>query len=516
MTLLTDLADSLGGPGSPVRGRTQARVMRALAQQLGEGGRRDLAQSLDVSAGTVSKAVAQLKKLRLVEEEPSRARGPGRPATALRWTQNNAMIGVTVIDRILKWPVETAPCTLLGAVIGPDGAPFPGIETVRQRVEITDAARADPRAFIDELETYIRELAAIPIRQQGRVLGCGVTVGRYVDDGKIRQFSQTSEATPLDGWAPHADRDLRRELEERLGISVVLDNDVTSLAVRASLRPNPDEEQAKHYLLVAVLNNGVGGALVLDGKVWRGVNGMAAEPGHLPVKYITALHLEHGQNASEDAILHISEDLAKVDSEQDIPPCECGQFGHVAAFAVPRAMIERAKSKGLADERLDKIDELAARPRTETELGDLFLQGGAALGRTIAAAINWINPEQVIIYLPKALYETNAYLAGSFYLAGLNHEIEMSAFSPGRRTRIRCIVASDAEMEDRLAAAAAYLVFEKLAEETEDAERKSRVEEFSNGRAVTSACQESERFGLIRDELHQHRGALPASINVAR
>lgn len=515
MTLLTDLADSLGGPGSPVRGRTQARVMRALVQQLDAGARRDLAQTLDVSAGTVSKAVAQLKKFSLVEDEPSRARGPGRPATALRWTQNNAMIGVTVIDRILKWPVETVPCALLGTVIGPDGAPFPGIETVGQRVELTDAARADPRAFIDELETYIRELAAVPTRQQARVLGCGVTVDRYVDDGKIRQFYQTSGDTPLDGWSPHANRDIRRELEERLGISVVLDNDVTSLAVRASLRPSPDEEQPKHYLLVAVLNNGVGGSLVLDGKVWRGVNGMAAEPGHLPVAHVITLHLTHDQKTTEDATLRISEDLAKLDSEQDIPPCECGQYGHVAAFAVPRAIIERAKWKGLVDERLDKINELAARPRTETELGDLFLQGGAALGRTIAAAINWINPEQVIIYLPTALYETNTYLAGSFYLAGLNHDIEMSAFSPGRRTRIRCIVSSDAEMEDRLAAAAAYLVFEKLAEETEEAERKSRVDGFGNGRALTSTCQEAERFSLIRDELHRHRGTLLASINVA-
>jgi predicted NBD/HSP70 family sugar kinase len=223
----------------------------------------------------------------------------------------------------------------------------------------------------------------------------------------------------------------------------------------------------------------------------------------------------HDQKTAEDGTVRISEDSAEVDFEQDIPPCECGRYGHVAAFAVPRAIIERAKLKGLADERLDKIDELAARPRAETELGDLFLQGGAALGRTIAAAINWINPEQVIIYLPTALYEANPYLAGSFYLAGLNYDIEMSTFSPGRRTCIRCIVSSDAEMEDRLAAAAAYLVFERLAEETEEAERKSRVDGSGNGRTLTSTCQEVERFSLIRGEVHRHRGTLPNSINVA-
>jgi hypothetical protein len=81
---------------------------------------------------------------------------------------------------------------------------------------------------------------------------------------------------------------------------------------------------------------------------------------------------------------------------------------------------------------------------------------------------------------------------------------------------MRCIVTSDAEMEDRLAAAAAYLVFEKLAEETEDAERKSRVEGSSNGGGLAPTRQESERFGLIRDELRQRHGTLPASIDFAR
>jgi predicted NBD/HSP70 family sugar kinase len=508
MTSLMELADHLGGQGSPVSGRTQARVLRALAHQLGAGVRRDLAHTLDVSAGTVSKAVAQLKKLRLVQEEPTPARGPGRPVTTLRWTRNYAMIGVTIIDRIMKWPLETAPGTLIGTVIGPDGTPFPGIETIRQRVELSDAARTDPRTFVEELETYIRELSAIPLHSEAQILGCGVTVGRDVDNGKVRQFHHT----PLDGWTPHANRDLRRELEERLGISVALDNDITSLAVRASLRPDPDEVQAKHYLVLAVLNNGVGGALVLDGKVRRGINGMTAEPGHLPVQHVIAVHLQCDRSTPEQATFHIGEDLAKIGPDLDIPLCRCGHYGHVVAFAAPRAIIERAKLKGLTHERLDKIDELAARPRAEVELGDLFLQGGAALGRTIGAAINWINPERVAIYLPAALYEDNKYLTGSFYLAGLDHEVEMSTFSMGQ-TRLCCIVTSDVEMEDRLAAAAAYLVFERLADETENAERKHRVGEFDYDGGLTPTRQRSGKFELISDTLHQHHDTLPTSIN---
>jgi predicted NBD/HSP70 family sugar kinase len=139
----------------------------------------------------------------------------------------------------------------------------------------------------------------------------------------------------------------------------------------------------------------------------------------------------------------------------------------VEAFAAPQAIIEQAVKKGLTADRLTIIEELAARPRNETELAELFLRGGMALGRAIAVAINWIDPERVVVYLPKALHETNAYLAGSFYLTGLRHEVRASAFSAGRETPLRLISTSTRRMEDRLAEAAAYLVFAELTDKTE-------------------------------------------------
>ena len=165
--------------------------------------------------------------------------------------------------------------------------------------------------------------------------------------------------------------------------------------------------------------------------------------------------------------MNISEVMATATSDMDTPSCRCGEKGHVEAFAAPRAIISRAKAKGLAGNRLASIDELAARPWTETKLAELFLQGGIALGRTICAAINWINPERVLVYLPSALYEPNRYLAGSFYLVGLRPEIQASAFSAGRNTPLQIIRTSSAEMEGRLAAAAAYLVFAELTDRTE-------------------------------------------------
>jgi predicted NBD/HSP70 family sugar kinase len=481
MNVLTELAERLGGPMSPVRGRTQARVMRALCQQIGDGAR-DLAQTLEVSAGTVSKAVAQLKLAKLVQQEPARARGPGRPITPLHWTRNYVMIGVAIAGRIVEWPGKEVPDAMVGTVIAPDGAPFPGIEKTRQRVQLTEAAHTDFGLFMDELEKYIRELAAIPLRAGAKVLGCGVTVCGHVDHkrGVVRKFYSTLwDASPSHMEAPD-ELCLTRELEKRLGMTIVLDNDVTSLAVRANLRPPPNDEPDKYYILLAVLNDGIGGAVVLDGSTWRGADGMAAEPGHLPVKHVATIRLEVGavgtglHPAAPGQPVHISEGMATATADMDTPSCRCGEKGHVEAFAAPRAIISRAKAKGLAGNRLASIDELAARPWTETKLAELFLQGGIALGRTVSAAINWINPQRILVYLPSALYEPNRYLAGSFYLIGLRREIQASAFSAGRNTPLQIIRTSSAEMEGRLATAAAYLVFAELTDRTEAVGKKNR------------------------------------------
>lgn len=500
MSSLTELAERLGGQPSPVRGRTQARVMRALAKQLGDGAR-DLAQTLEVSTGTISKAVAQLKDVKLIQQDPPRPRGPGRPVSPLSWTRNYAMIGVTIVDRMVEWPSKSVPDAMFGTVIGPDGVSFPGVGDVRRRVQLTEAAHTDRGSFVDELEAYIKELGAIPLRAGAQILGCGVTIGGHVDRkrGMILQSYNTLRAPAGRRAAP--DRfNVRAELEKRLDMTVVLDNEVTSLAVQANLRPTPDDETTpddgpnKYCLLLAVLNEGIGGAVVLDGSTWRGAYGMAAEPGHLPVRHVAAVRLNAEPDKIDldpitpDATICISEDLTKAtDAELDMPPCRCGENGHVEAFAAPRAIIERAKLKGLASNRLDKIDELAARPQTETKLAELFLQGGVALGRTIAAAINWINPERVVVYLPNALYETNVYLAGSFYLAGLRHEIQASAFSEGRNTPLQLIRTTATEMEDRLAAAAAYLVLGELIDKTEAA---GRTKDRSGDRADPAPAED--------------------------
>ena len=84
------------------------------------------------------------------------------------------------------------------------------------------------------------------------------------------------------------------------GRAVVVDNDanVAALARGHATAPPP----AHAHALLVTLGTGIGGGLLLDGRLYRGANGFAAEIGHFTV-------------------------------ERGGPMCACGELGHWEAIA---------------------------------------------------------------------------------------------------------------------------------------------------------------------------------------
>ncbi len=84
-------------------------------------------------------------------------------------------------------------------------------------------------------------------------------------------------------FSPHLawrDEPVRAALMSRLGLPVVVDNDANT----AGLAEARFGSGAGHrFVLCVTLGTGIGGALVLDGRVFRGANGMAGEFGHMQV-----------------------------------------------------------------------------------------------------------------------------------------------------------------------------------------------------------------------------------------
>jgi glucokinase len=79
---------------------------------------------------------------------------------------------------------------------------------------------------------------------------------------------------------PLAGVPLRHELGARLGAPVYVDNDANCAALaEAQLVPDPPAS----HLAMLTLGTGVGGGLIIDGRIFRGASGLGAELGHVVV-----------------------------------------------------------------------------------------------------------------------------------------------------------------------------------------------------------------------------------------
>ncbi len=84
-------------------------------------------------------------------------------------------------------------------------------------------------------------------------------------------------------FSPHLDwrrEPVRARVAERVRLPVVVDNDANTAAL-AECRFGAG--RGHRFVLCVTLGTGIGGALVLDNRVYRGANGMAGEFGHVQV-----------------------------------------------------------------------------------------------------------------------------------------------------------------------------------------------------------------------------------------
>ena len=147
---------------------------------------------------------------------------------------------------------------LAGAVDG-DG-------TVVDRHRSPTPAGADAEALWSALESLLERVNG---SFEGIGVGCGGPMSR---DGEL--------VSPLNipGWR---DFPLRRRLSEWSGLPVEVDNDAKALAVgewwRGALR-------GRQSVMAMVVSTGVGGGLVLDGRLVDGAFGQAGHIGHVIVE----------------------------------------------------------------------------------------------------------------------------------------------------------------------------------------------------------------------------------------
>ncbi|MBK7876794.1 MAG: ROK family protein [Planctomycetes bacterium] len=160
---------------------------------------------------------------------------------------------------------------------------------------------------------------------------------------------------------------LRDELARRLGLDlarVLLENDANAAAAGEHWLGTGRGERD---LLFVTLGTGVGGGLILDGRLYAGPGGLAGEIGHVVV-------------------------------EPGGPVCGCGSRGCVEMFASATAATRRARELGLPREKPGDLAQLAriAREREGAER-ELLHAVGRDLGRALATVVSLLDVRTFVL-----------------------------------------------------------------------------------------------------------------------
>lgn len=156
---------------------------------------------------------------------------------------------------------------------------------------------------------------------------------------------------------------LRDSLQKRLGIPVFIDNDVNIAAIGEKYFGSMTYNYNFFYLNVS---NGIGGAIFLNNRLYRGSHNGAGEVGHIPIE-------ENGEK------------------------CFCGNEGCLETVASSVA-IQKYYGKLTNDPNPPIYKEIAARARQgDISAVAVFSRAAYALGRTIATILNTTNITRFVI-----------------------------------------------------------------------------------------------------------------------
>jgi len=145
-----------------------------------------------------------------------------------------------------------------------------GVVDERGQVLAT-ARRESPATDSDAIERNIQDLVA-ELRRDHDVVAVGVGAAGFVDSGR-----STVMFAPNLAWR---DEPLRADLEKRIDLPVVVENDANAAAWGEFTFGAGEDVQDS---LLVTVGTGVGGGIVLNGDLHRGAFGVAGEIGHLRV-----------------------------------------------------------------------------------------------------------------------------------------------------------------------------------------------------------------------------------------
>jgi len=208
-----------------------------------------------------------------------------------------------------------------------------GGERLRHRIEYPS------REYAAALDALARQILAAE-KEAGERCSVGIGMPGLIDPqtGLVENAYNT----------PYNNKPLKRDLEQKLGKELRFANDANCFALSEAV---DGAGRGARVVFGAILGTGVGGGIVVGGRMLEGRNGIAGEWGHTPLPWMTG-------------------------DEHPGPRCNCGRLG----------CIEQFLSGPAKNRERDAIGEDAAMARYEDRLA-----------RAFSMIINVLDPDVIAV-----------------------------------------------------------------------------------------------------------------------
>ncbi|MEU5793618.1 ROK family protein [Streptomyces sp. NPDC047813] len=304
-----------------------------------------LQQATGLSRATVGQRLDRLFRAGWLREG---AGGPvdsplgGRPSITLEFDGDHAVVLVADLD---TRHARAAVLSLTGEIL----AEHSGTLVIEE----------GPGLVLAELGRWFGELLEKAGQRPAEVCGIGLAVPGPVDSATGRVV----QPPMMPGWDGYdLTGRLSRAFTEHTGappVPVLVDNDANLMAYGEQRAGHPD---CAAFVLVKV-STGIGAGVVVDGSIYRGIDGGAGDIGHIRV--------------GADAL------------------CRCGSYGCLAAVASGGAVARRLAATGVpAASGSDVRDLLAA---GHPEAAALAREAGRRVGDVLATVVTLLNPGVLMI-----------------------------------------------------------------------------------------------------------------------
>lgn len=366
-----------------VRERNLSIVLNYLWEAGGPIARARLTEISGLNKSTIGSLLTQLEAWGFVRELGTQNVGPGRPGMLIDIAAEagrivGVEIGVDFISVVLA--------DLKAHIVW------------QRKIDTNGVVRASQAQVLAQAEALVREALQQASAGNQRVLGIGLGVPGLVDHA-----TGTLLFAPNLGWR---DVPLREMWRAAFDVPVIVENEANAAALGEKMLGAARQVDNFIYLSAGV---GLGGGLVVDGRLYGGVGGFAGEIGHMTLV-------------------------------PDGPQCNCGNRGCWETLIGPTAITERVRQAaalgqtprllalpGVGGEasaiRMQHV--LAAAEQGEPAVLHVLDEVGRYLGIGIANLVNTFNPRLVVLGGILSL-------AGPYILPRAQQEVKVRALAAAR------------------------------------------------------------------------------------